>query len=106
MFEFCGPRFDDEKMSRLRGPVRWLILGLGLAICGCQALCGPQGIPDDPLYSGKKPKESPAVSAAPMDLTFQEPRMPSEPAIKSPLVNRNVPVPGRLTSDRKSNSQE
>jgi len=41
-----------------------------------------------------------------MDLTFQEPRMPSEPAVKSPLVNRNVPVPGRLTSDRKSNSQE
>jgi len=84
----------------------FVLLGV-LGLCGCQAICGPQGIPEDPLYYGKKPKESPAVNASPVNVASNEPRMPSEPAVKTraALTNR-VNVPARLTSETKSVSQE
>lgn len=83
----------EPRLNMLGHFKQWTALGLLLAttaVCGCQALCGPQGIPDDPLYFGKKPKASPAISAAPANLAPTEPVMPSEPAAKTrgALVNR------------------
>lgn len=81
---------------------RW---GLGLTLSclvGCKGLCGPHGVPEDPLFFNRKPHESIAVHAPPVLLSQADPLPPANPyyAEGRPAYAGGEParpVPGLLT---------
>src|SRR6187397_3231925 len=62
--------------SRRRNNLIGLLL-LGLA--GCKGLFGPPALPDDPMFSNRKPVEAKAKIEPPIHLANSQPTMPEIP---------------------------
>ena len=87
------------KLGNWRNWRSWAIAPL-LALAGCQGVFGPQGLPKDPLFLGRRPIEGKASQAAPVVLAAVEPSPPSAPveiASRPTFAQRKTPeLPDRV----------
>jgi hypothetical protein len=79
------------------------VIGVVLAISGCQHLFGPQKPPEDPLFRLRRPAEIKAEAGPPMQIAVSEPLPPDQPFFdpNRPALARQPgarSVPGTLTN--------